>query len=481
MRILGCLSTLGAGCYLSVLYPYLLGPLNTTSTNASGLDLVWLGCLAASVLVIMQAARQPHSLYLKRSFLVTAAGCFFFGSFGDALATISVAIPEPLMAFFQLLRGGALVSVGLFWIIMAQNMKLDRLLFTLGCATLLALFLVALAMTGLWVHVVVALLAGFGGAISPLKVLRKQPMKLLWENVKELSEDNNCLQPSEPADETTGNPIREFLPALSSTTIALMLFIIIFHAQPQTLQGAFFGISLSDSFCGMALAAILTVLATLLFGRQLTVPVVQWAIFPLVAGFLLICNSFPLESFLFRLGIVAMFVFFALMGLFAFALMTKVSARGNISPAFTVVIATVCLLVSVWIGQALATSGLTADERGEILCSLAATYYVMILLTPIAQLWLSTRNDCEESTGGIISESRDTLELRCVRIGEHYQLSPREQEILFYIGQGYTSSYIAEVLYISSSTVRTHMKAIYRKTGVNSKTDIIDLVNKDRD
>lgn len=471
------IAVVGAGCYLSVLIPYLLGSLGTSSDQSAGLDLVWVGCLIAGAIAIAKGARHPRYLELSAPTLAASSGCFLLGNLGDALLAADAA-PDVLLALFQLLRGVSLVGIGLFWTMSAHNLRLDRLLLALGWETLLALLAIALAMASPTAHIAVALAAGIVGAAVPLVRLRTQPAEFIWESVRKTPEKNHRATSSSSEKESSSDSIREILSALTSTAAALMLFVVIFHAQPRTVLGGVFGIPLSDAFCGMGLAATLIIVAAILFGQQLTIPVMQWTVLPAVAGFLLICGSFPLDSFPFQLGIVAMFVFFALMGLFAFALLTKASARGDLSPAFTIAVSVVCLLASAWIGQALASSGLTPDERGAALCSLAAAYYVIVMLTPIVQWWLAAHDSREETAGELVRDNEASLDLRCARIGEHFQLSPREQEILFYASQGYTSTYIAEVLYISASTVRTHMKTIYRKTGVSSKTEMIDLVKQ---
>lgn len=52
-------------------------------------------------------------------------------------------------------------------------------------------------------------------------------------------------------------------------------------------------------------------------------------------------------------------------------------------------------------------------------------------------------------------------------------LSSREKEILTLIGQGKTSYEIAEVLFISKSTVDTHRRNILRKINIHGKTDLL--------
>ncbi|WP_369803407.1 LuxR C-terminal-related transcriptional regulator [Flavobacterium sp. LM4] len=52
-------------------------------------------------------------------------------------------------------------------------------------------------------------------------------------------------------------------------------------------------------------------------------------------------------------------------------------------------------------------------------------------------------------------------------------LSNREKEILKLIGEGKTSNDIADVLFISKSTVDTHRKNILKKINLYGKTDLI--------
>ncbi len=53
------------------------------------------------------------------------------------------------------------------------------------------------------------------------------------------------------------------------------------------------------------------------------------------------------------------------------------------------------------------------------------------------------------------------------------QLSKREEEILSYLTRGYQYKEIAEALFISYDTVRTHIKHIYKKLHVRSRSEAI--------
>lgn len=57
------------------------------------------------------------------------------------------------------------------------------------------------------------------------------------------------------------------------------------------------------------------------------------------------------------------------------------------------------------------------------------------------------------------------------------KLSKREKEILDLLSKGYRYKEIADELFVSSDTVRTHIYNIYQKLQVNSRTDAINKIN----
>jgi DNA-binding NarL/FixJ family response regulator len=61
-----------------------------------------------------------------------------------------------------------------------------------------------------------------------------------------------------------------------------------------------------------------------------------------------------------------------------------------------------------------------------------------------------------------------------------YQLSDRETEILTEIVKGLSPVQIAEKLFISPNTVRTHVNNIYKKLHLNSRSQIINLAYKNK-
>lgn len=71
----------------------------------------------------------------------------------------------------------------------------------------------------------------------------------------------------------------------------------------------------------------------------------------------------------------------------------------------------------------------------------------------------------------------DPRELRCARLAVAVGLTQREQDVLYYLSMGHSAKKVAETLFVSYETVRTHTTNLYRKLGVHSKQELIDLVN----
>ena len=64
------------------------------------------------------------------------------------------------------------------------------------------------------------------------------------------------------------------------------------------------------------------------------------------------------------------------------------------------------------------------------------------------------------------------------QIASYYGLTRREAEVLPYLARGRSAKVIAEALFVSERTVRTHTRRIREKTALHSKQDLIDLIEK---
>jgi DNA-binding NarL/FixJ family response regulator len=64
--------------------------------------------------------------------------------------------------------------------------------------------------------------------------------------------------------------------------------------------------------------------------------------------------------------------------------------------------------------------------------------------------------------------------------GEEYNLTQREKEVLQLMVRGYTYKLAASELFIAVETVRSHIKSIYEKLHVNSKSQAVAKAFKDK-
>ena len=64
--------------------------------------------------------------------------------------------------------------------------------------------------------------------------------------------------------------------------------------------------------------------------------------------------------------------------------------------------------------------------------------------------------------------------------GGDYNLSDREKEVLHLLVEGYSYKMIASKMFIAIDTVRSHIKKIYEKLHVNSKSEAVAKAFKDR-
>ena len=72
----------------------------------------------------------------------------------------------------------------------------------------------------------------------------------------------------------------------------------------------------------------------------------------------------------------------------------------------------------------------------------------------------------------------DRLSKQCQRLAEVYGLSTREAEVMELAARGNSAPAIADRLFISENTVRTHVKRIYAKLGIHKKQELLELLSR---
>ena len=84
------------------------------------------------------------------------------------------------------------------------------------------------------------------------------------------------------------------------------------------------------------------------------------------------------------------------------------------------------------------------------------------------------------STGAPAVRAEASLDELCDAISAEFGLTPRESEILPSVARGRTLARIQQELFISTSTVNTHIRHIYAKCGVASRQELLDFVDDRR-
>ena len=134
-------------------------------------------------------------------------------------------------------------------------------------------------------------------------------------------------------------------------------------------------------------------------------------------------------------------------------------------------------------------SGFVAVVALMLLIVFAAALFVNRTRLETAQMQLGiAMNQVGEANERIVQlakriqeepEPQHTLEDRCNALGEEFGLTSRELEILLLTSRGHSSTFIAEQLFISASTVRFHQQNIYRKLDVHSRQELLAKVNEE--
>lgn len=117
------------------------------------------------------------------------------------------------------------------------------------------------------------------------------------------------------------------------------------------------------------------------------------------------------------------------------------------------------------------------DNPDTVFEALKAGAVSYLLISTPAEKILEAIADVQQGGSPISSQiARKVIEAFAVRekTNEYFQgLSKREQEMLEHLSRGYRYKEIADKLFVSIETVRTHIRNIYEKLQVNSRVEAL--------
>lgn len=235
-------------------------------------------------------------------------------------------------------------------------------------------------------------------------------------------------------------------------------------------------------------------------------PFIYQVAMPIFALVILVLSAMPFGGTLVWMHTCLSYIFFGAIGVFSMASLCAMAHAKEFNPILIYGSTTAAFSLASAFGLVCGTLPLFFAESGEAMLNLIeACYFAFLLAYPLVAGWKKIRSyDADVSVGadfeysmrsGVFLDpqrldsaahrlSKDDQETpnvadRCAKVAENCKLSPRETEIFGYLGRGHGIVFIAETLVISESTVRTHVKNIYKKIGVSSREELLQLVDQD--
>lgn len=131
-------------------------------------------------------------------------------------------------------------------------------------------------------------------------------------------------------------------------------------------------------------------------------------------------------------------------------------------------------------------SNATSDEEATV--SVGATISPVSTTSPISPISTASLTSSTSETSNASAPLSafpvapapenyfDTFVGRCAQIARTHGLTPREEEVLALLAQGYSVPRIEKELFISNGTAKGHVRHIYAKMGVHTRDELIETV-----
>lgn len=136
-------------------------------------------------------------------------------------------------------------------------------------------------------------------------------------------------------------------------------------------------------------------------------------------------------------------------------------------------------IVGILLGYVSGFVGFDFFARENGVAPIAVLFVLLALLIVLATFFYQNRYPSlthDEGNGPIEGSHKGKWMCKCESFANENDLSPREREILLLIAKGHDLDFIQDKLYISKSTIKTHTYNIYKKVGVHSRKELINLI-----
>lgn len=90
----------------------------------------------------------------------------------------------------------------------------------------------------------------------------------------------------------------------------------------------------------------------------------------------------------------------------------------------------------------------------------------------------SKQSENGEGASSAPKDKKGSFTRRCDELSDQYRLSAREREAFFLLAKGHNAAYLTESLCISKSTAKTHINHIYKKLGIHTQQELLNMVEE---
>ncbi len=449
--------------------------------------------IVAVLIVVISLVRpgvtQDHRVV--RATMIIGAVLYLIGIAGYAVVTFGQYDSAPTWnRIFAVCAGIGVIPMCISWSNAFHELDLHHGIFVVAIAGgLSALCNLALTnMAGLPAEVIFIVLLAFGVCWPIWQIIIAKRPALAEADTIDPDTVSSVLSPAsgfQSASSTQRMNIRAFLSVMGLSLLGMIIASFAMGVQPAFLFDGQLDVQRTSMIIG---AVALLPLVFLIKTRPLYSYIYQIYL-PVVAVIAIVLCAFPADTVMRDVALIVVYTFFIMVCGVAIAIAIA-TANAREFPR-SIVFATI---VGVFSGMAILGIFLGGqidnliDMNDIVIVILTAVYGGILLLTNCVRSWRLTvrpadRDELRPADAPLAPDTADmtpteTFEERLDRLAAETGLSPRETQIIGYIGRGHSSVYVAKTLLISESTVYSHVRNIYRKLGISSREELIQLLNE---
>lgn len=468
------LDGLGLACYIAWSFVFWNGSLLFGSDHAmvpAGDFFVWQGALTALTAALLALSVRKTASLRKRSMLLAAFAVL--SSAGTVVAALVGYrdIPSELMVVGFALSGiGSTLRLG--W---EERLTMQGVSRTALCAGLAYLFgfvlfaIVSLLPTAFALAVSVALPFGaYGLLLVAEKTHRVESAAPADASGSAAGSVGVAAESADARAASRGAGLRALLPGIPWKFVAAIA-LAYFSYGAMRMGGVMGGLAASDAghvaVAGIPALGCLAAIALAYFFYRKNALLAFYLAFPLMAlASLLPASVDPLGgTTTFCVALIGA----ELVKYLVWFLMIDTIIKDGVS-------ALLCLALmrfAQWAGSCLgqiASDALPTQEALTIAILISLLVALLVIMgAPFSGKTLPNASAAEQSD----------LACRVAAVARRYRLSPREEEVLSIWATGRSGAYIEKKLFISKSTVKTHLNHIYAKTQTSNREDLLELLD----